>query len=74
MKTHLWNKDWPNHSACMHKLSAEHMTHDIDKATCKQCLVRVGIVRDCPKCEMFKYNWNYCASCGKKHNEPTTKK
>ena len=20
----------------------------------------------CPKCEKFKENWNYCASCGRK--------
>jgi len=23
---------------------------------------------DCPKCHMFKDNWNFCASCGKRLN------
>jgi len=24
------------------------------------------IIGYCPKCEKFKENWNYCASCGRK--------
>jgi len=57
-------------SKCKRPIPIENIAFEERDVTCKQCLVRIGIVRDCDMCASFrrisKTVWNYCGACGKK--------